>query len=69
MGLINLIREVDRGECTFCSCQERFLKQCMYIQGVYRPVLTGICPLDRFPGARTPRGEGKEVRYGTERMA
>ena len=26
--------------------------------GPNRPVLTGKCPLDIFPGARTPRGEG-----------
>ena len=27
--------------------------------GPNRPVLTGKCPLDIFPGARTPKGEGR----------
>lgn len=32
MGLMDLIREVDRGACTFCVFQERFLKQCGRIE-------------------------------------
>lgn len=36
MGLMDIIREADRGACTFCVCQDRFLKQCERIERMKR---------------------------------
>ena len=36
--------------------------------GPNRPVLTGKCPLDIFPGVRTPKGEGKDRRTSENKI-